>query len=273
MSAPTETFHPLRPGLLTSAAFNRLSDRAENLFVRLLLVADDFGHFHATPELVRAACWPLKSYRTADVARTLDELERAGMIARYTAQDSCRYLALHRFQSRMARRRALFPQPAGTEPTATAEINQLSPPEINQLAPSSEREREKEKENQKEKQTTPRAALAGQLALMPDDPATQARRTEENTPATWSDAMRQAWRDWLQHRSEIKHKMTPLAQRQQLAQIAKWTEEQAIDNIHAAIRSGWRGLYESRPNGGQFAGRGRPAREMNPDVEARLRAF
>jgi len=302
MSQSQDIFIPLRPGLLTSPAFNRLSERAECLFIRLLLVVDDFGIFHAGPELVRAACFPLKSYRTSDVSRALDELENAGMIARYTATDSNRYMALQKHRSRLAKRLARYPQPPSaavstpghSEPAITPLVEQClqSPPtdenrpaepvikidqinretpvvkidQINRQAPLSESKRENQIQNknknktQKETQTQKSAkAEAGQLPLMADDPAAQAKRKLEPPPPGWSPALHEAWQQWLQHRRENKHPRPALAQRQQIAQLAQWPEAQAIANIQHAIRSGWRGIYETRPPGGQFAQRGRPS--------------
>ena len=79
-----------------------LSDRAEAFIFRLYVKVDDFGVYFAEPKLVRAAVWPTKSFRDADVVRVLDELERARLIARFAASDGVRYLCLLRFRQRLA---------------------------------------------------------------------------------------------------------------------------------------------------------------------------
>lgn len=72
---------------MTSPRVALLSERAEIAFIRLILKVDDGGVYYADPLLVRAAIWPTKSLRTTDVSRVLDELGRAGLIARWTHGD------------------------------------------------------------------------------------------------------------------------------------------------------------------------------------------
>jgi hypothetical protein len=101
----------IREGLIASARINCLDDRTECLFVRLLLKVDAGGVFHAEPELVKSACWPLKSYRLADVVRSLDALERAGLVARWTDGDGSRWLCLLRFRQKLKWQRRQYPKP------------------------------------------------------------------------------------------------------------------------------------------------------------------
>ncbi|WP_404422944.1 hypothetical protein [Nibricoccus sp. IMCC34717] len=102
----------LRDGFKHSPRVNLLDDREECAFVRLLTTVDDGGVYYADPLLVRAAIWPSKSYRLADVARVLDKLERVGLIARWTDGNGTRYLCLLRFRQRLKYSKASpFPRP------------------------------------------------------------------------------------------------------------------------------------------------------------------
>ena len=74
-------------------------------------------------------------------------------------------------------------------------------------------------------------------------------------PENWSPELRQAWIDWCQHRRDKRKPVTPTARRYQIAQLAKWTDRQAIENIEHAIRLEWQGIYD-RPKQGR--GRGTP---------------
>jgi len=74
-------------------------------------------------------------------------------------------------------------------------------------------------------------------------------------PDTSSEELRTAWHNWEQYLREIQKPLTPMRAQQQIAQIATWTEAQAIANIERAIISGWRGIYEPSPAGGLFAKR------------------
>ena len=148
----------------------------------------------------------------------------------------------------------------------TTERGGVMPPEpsVNRHEPSVEPSAHK-REVVKPKPKPKQAQLA--IAETPKaDPAS-------DLPATWSPALCQAWADWCQHRRDQRKPITPTAKRHQLAQLAKWPERQAIENIHHAIRSGWQGIYDRPPLGGR---RGQPMAEPrphNPEAEQRLRAF
>lgn len=65
----------------------------------------------------------------------------------------------------------------------------------------------------------------------------------ELPPALDTPAFRAAWDDWVQHRKEIKKKLTPLAARQQLKNLADVGEREAIAAIKKSIGNGWQGLF------------------------------
>lgn len=75
----------IKESSLASRDLNALSDGAERLFWRLLLVADDFGRFDADPHVVKARCFPLKVDRikTPTVNRWLTEIVTATIIQLY----------------------------------------------------------------------------------------------------------------------------------------------------------------------------------------------
>ena len=138
----------LREAYMTSPRVARLSERAEIAFIRLILKVDDGGVYYADPLLVRAAIWPTKSLRTTDVSRVLDELERAGLIARWTHGDGVRYLCLLRFRQRLTygiRRR--YPKPPFDPDSGEAllELGADSPPE-QEAPPARKKKRREEKE-------------------------------------------------------------------------------------------------------------------------------
>ncbi len=57
-------------------------------------------------------------------------------------------------------------------------------------------------------------------------------------------AFSEAWRDWLQHRIEIKKKLTPTSIKQQFRNFAEWGEERSIAAIRHTIGNGWQGIFE-----------------------------
>lgn len=84
----------IRDSCKTSPTLAALCAPTERCFWRLLTVADDFGRFHAAPEAIFAACFPLPSadiccqmtatYSTKELAQSWrDEMVRAGLILVY----------------------------------------------------------------------------------------------------------------------------------------------------------------------------------------------
>ena len=71
----------LREGILTSERVDKLSDQAELFYRRLMSVVDDFGRYYARPELLRAACYPLRVDRIKNeqIVKWRDECISAGL--------------------------------------------------------------------------------------------------------------------------------------------------------------------------------------------------
>ncbi len=77
----------LRDSILASRILAELSDFAERLFFRLLVVSDDFGRFNSDPAIVRSVCFPLRTdaIKCARIEKALDELIRSGIARFYLA--------------------------------------------------------------------------------------------------------------------------------------------------------------------------------------------
>src|SRR5881392_1822078 len=77
----------LREGLLTSFAWNNLIVEERDLYIRLLLVVDDFGCYDGRDEVIAAKCCPtftqeqLNAHPIADMLKTLHAV---GLIIRYS---------------------------------------------------------------------------------------------------------------------------------------------------------------------------------------------
>lgn len=91
----------IRDGLLTSARVGDVSEFAEVLFVRLILASCPLGRFTADPAKIRTLALPNRPRkRTSDIASALQELQRAGLIIRYTAPDGTALLSIPRLGQR-----------------------------------------------------------------------------------------------------------------------------------------------------------------------------
>jgi len=58
-----------------------------------------------------------------------------------------------------------------------------------------------------------------------------------------SERFAEAWKLWVQHRKEIRKKLTPTTERLQLKKLVQWGEEVAIRSIYQSIENGWQGLF------------------------------
>jgi hypothetical protein len=92
----------IREGILTSERINKLTERAELFYRRLMSVVDDYGRFPANPTLLRSSCYPLKfdSVKEDSIKKHLAEAEGAGLIVLYTV-DSKAYLEIQDFGQRI----------------------------------------------------------------------------------------------------------------------------------------------------------------------------
>ena len=59
----------------------------------------------------------------------------------------------------------------------------------------------------------------------------------------------QVFLEWIEHRSQIGHRLTETAAEKQMKQLATWGQERAIVAIEHSIASGWQGIFEPKTNG------------------------
>ena len=87
----------IKESICASEDLNALSPGAEILFYRLIVKVDDFGTFYGNAQLVKNACFPLKTdkeLKERQVEKWLNELSAVGLIILYTAADGRTYLQM-----------------------------------------------------------------------------------------------------------------------------------------------------------------------------------
>jgi hypothetical protein len=52
------------------------------------------------------------------------------------------------------------------------------------------------------------------------------------------------WIDWVDHRKEIRKKLTPIAAKRQLILLGRYSAQVAVAMIDRAIVSSWQGIFE-----------------------------
>ena len=109
-----------------SLKFEGISSSSEQLFVRLLMKADDYGRFHADARLVSSSCFPLGDRARSEVAECIEELSVRGLVVIY-ASGGRKFLAVLNWGQRFRGSKPKFPQPDGedqkwlpTTPTSTS---------------------------------------------------------------------------------------------------------------------------------------------------------
>lgn len=75
----------MKDTILTSRSVDLLSEGAENLLHRLILVADDYGRFDASPKVLLARCFPMKvgDWKPERIEKLRNEVVAVGTIELY----------------------------------------------------------------------------------------------------------------------------------------------------------------------------------------------
>lgn len=101
----------IREGWIESPRIDQLTPLAERFFLRLCLRADDFGRYHATPQLLKSNLFPLREdVKTAQIEGWLGECVGVGLLTRYE-HDGKAFLEIPRFEQRMRAAKSKFPTP------------------------------------------------------------------------------------------------------------------------------------------------------------------
>jgi hypothetical protein len=92
-----------------SEKMNRLSAKAESLFVRLMLRADDYGNSNGNLNIVKSECYPLGTpCRNADINLFIEEMKNLNLITIYVA-DAKSYIHIFDFNQKLRYPTRRFP--------------------------------------------------------------------------------------------------------------------------------------------------------------------
>ncbi len=102
----------LYSSLLTSTKVNQLKGQEFELYVRLLLVVDDYGRYSGLPTRVARSCWPDREDITSKtVSPMLAKLAAVGLVTAYTV-DGEPYIEITNWKQRTRQTISRFPPPA-----------------------------------------------------------------------------------------------------------------------------------------------------------------
>lgn len=103
----------LYSSICTSDSIDQLTDQEECFFYRLLVTVDDFGRADARPKLLARQMYPLRQMRDKTVDDILNNLEKVGLIVRYSVDDKP-YLAVTKWADyqRVRNKKSRYPAPS-----------------------------------------------------------------------------------------------------------------------------------------------------------------
>ena len=137
----------IREDWIESERINSLDAHAERFFLRLILKADDYGRYHAAPQMLKSTLFPMKDeIRSTDMSRCLAACEKVGLVRCYEVAGK-QLLEIPRFGQRLRTKKGKFPPPADACQTDDGQMT-----DICQLE---EKGREVEKEGEGEEKESP----------------------------------------------------------------------------------------------------------------------
>lgn len=78
------------------------------------------------------------------------------------------------------------------------------------------------------------------------------------------DAFKAAWADWVGHRRDIRHPLTPRMVKAQFAKFGKMGVARAIAALQHSTANGWQGIFEPETNRGNSGNESRLGRVEAP---------
>ena len=99
----------LYTGLLTSKKINSLSPDAFELYIRLMLIVDDYGRYSGSPTRIARSCWPDKEEKTGPkITSILQLIITSGLLIEYEV-DGERYIQITKWKQRARAAESKFP--------------------------------------------------------------------------------------------------------------------------------------------------------------------
>ncbi len=272
----------VRESAIESESVNSLSWQAEVFWRRLLNRADDFGRFTANAALLRASIFPLQldCVSEADVQRMLAECEAAGLLFVYSS--SCKqFIILNKWEKGRAKESKYPPPDEDTIKRMQTYVYRCShmsptPTPTPTPIPTPITDSDKRQAPPAGDACLPLAGFYQNLAtsevrhgtspaLATENPAAAKETAKDAKPAERqggalpseleTETFRAAWADWLAYRRECKvSTYKPRALAAQLAMMAEWGHDVAIESIRQSIRQQWRGLFEPKASFGSAQG-------------------
>jgi hypothetical protein len=222
----------IREGLLDSDRYWSVGIEARQLFVHMLLLADDLGCIGVSPTFLRRRCFNTNP-TTEMISKLLNELQDADLLRLYEHDRAC-YAFIPRFRQRLQRNTLKHPRPPETllehdsdakeqfrkinDITINPTVGQPSP-DVGQLMANRRSEEKRREEKQK------------QVAPAPFE-------LPEWMPA-------ELWNDYEEMRKRIKKPLTPGGKKLAVQKLEQFRRDGHSPKIvlENSIMNSWAGLF------------------------------
>ena len=87
----------LSKNIILSRKLNEVSEGAENLYYRLLVMSDDFGCYHADPGIIKGQLYTLRKISLSIIEKRLEELKEIHLIKMYPVNGES-YIQIKKFE-------------------------------------------------------------------------------------------------------------------------------------------------------------------------------
>ena len=104
----------LSKNIILSRKLNCVSEGAENLYYRLLVMSDDFGCYHADPGIIKGKAYTLRKISLSVIEKRLQELKEIHLIKMYEVNGEF-YIQIKKFEEHQRfrsdiKRKSVYPQ-------------------------------------------------------------------------------------------------------------------------------------------------------------------
>src|SRR4030042_1905829 len=100
----------IREGFLDSEKVNALKPEEQLFFVRLMLIADDYGRSDGRIDVIRSRCYPVGETSLSQISEMLSSVCRVGLIDTYEVGGK-KYVSIPHFDQRLRSKREKYPPP------------------------------------------------------------------------------------------------------------------------------------------------------------------
>lgn len=232
----------IRSDYLDSDTVAKANDAGEVMWLRLMLVADDFGRTDGRLPVISRKCWPLGLDKDPDheeIERRLQQLEEVGLIVRYEV-DGKPYIYLPKFGQRTRAQKSKYPAPPPPALTGARQVTVKRPTDAGQVTdarPADDRlERERVRERIREQPPVDKKALPVDNPAKPPTARKPASETPSASPSGSATKAAPAapppdWEDSTDGIDRAGHALG-------MKRLPFETDDQLTDRIHARLALG-----------------------------------